>query len=308
MGGCKNKRLIGPYLDGQLGDCRWLDEHIGECSECLAEYELIQRLNHLAQKADFAPPESLYWRNFSTRAMARIVTRQTQTTSLKARLFFGGFRLSAKIVVISSIFVILSVVGLATFYLSGKYSDQNATVPAIQNNPVLRANLNTVESKPGEIAQTNQMAIESTSSGKPERMETAVMQAENLAKPNMLDSEINNVSAGLKGNFRFAGAGKANLIESDLPAGLGTNSGDLVNPSFDQVISYQINIGSRAGEIPLAIYRQAAAKFFGPEKSMPWRGIGQATTPTWGYASGDPKRNLQSDQHLNMELDLSKDK
>ena len=75
MGNCKNKRLIGPFLDGQLGECKWLGEHIAECSECLAEYELVQRLSYLADKADYPPPESSYWNKFSTRVIARIAAR-----------------------------------------------------------------------------------------------------------------------------------------------------------------------------------------------------------------------------------------
>ena len=118
MANCKNKKLIGPYLDGQLGESQWLDEHIAECPECLAEYEAIQRIAYIAAKADYAPPESSYWKNFPTRVNARIAARQRP--KLYARIAESVFGSKLFLRVAAPVLVIL--VGILIFKVNGYLS------------------------------------------------------------------------------------------------------------------------------------------------------------------------------------------
>jgi hypothetical protein len=309
MGGCKNRKLIGPYLDGQLGECHWLDEHISECSQCLAEYEAVQKINHYAGKVDLAPPESHYWKNFSARTMARIATRETQAVKSKGWLFFTGHNIPLK--VFSLVATVILVIGVSIIALN--YPRQTTISPVAStpaNNPAggeiltakpvdtpSQSNLaisKPVESKAGEIAVSNIPAI--VAIGKD------AIPLDNSALPTIAgDSK-------LSGQFRYASRGAVNLVEPELPLGIGTVQSDVFEPNSDMIIVYQINKGSRAGEIPLMVYRQANVKFFGPDKAIPWRDINRLSGPAWGYAAGDNQNSEQLNNRLNMELDLSQDK
>jgi hypothetical protein len=308
MGTCKNKKLIGPYLDGQLGDCRWLDEHISECSQCLMEYEAIQKLNHLAGKLDLAPPESHYWKNFSARTMARIATNEARTVKSRSWLFFTGYRTPLK--VFSLVASIIIIIGLS--FLIGE-NQKSQVVSTIQKpSGIESSNLIPGTSIGNATDNTQTTLIDNAISNK--------MLANNYA--DVLDSSsqvglsgfaptsLRDVEpdASLRGQFRYVARNRADLIEPDLPAGTGAIQSDVFEPNTDMVIVYQINQGSKAGEIPLMVYRQATVRFFGPDKAIPWRNINRLTTPNWGFAAGDRQVNEKANNRLNMELDLSQDK
>jgi hypothetical protein len=309
MGGCKNKRLIGPYLDGQLGDCRWLDEHIGECSQCLAEYGAIQKLNHLAGKVDLAPPESHYWKNFSARTMARIATREAQTVKSRGWLFFTGHKIPIKVFSLVAAMVLVIGASLTIYNYRERPDLSNGILTQSGNQAESEGNnpetVSLVEPSPTIV----QSAIEQIPDNSV-ALDIAAAPGNNItnriSEPPLLQAF--NSGSELRGQFRYASPAQANLVEPDLPIGIGTIQSDMSEPNSDIIIVYQINKGSRAGEIPLLVYRQATVKFFGPDKAMPWRNINRVTGPSWGYAAGDGQANAQLNERLNMELDLSQDK
>jgi hypothetical protein len=309
MGGCKNKRLIGPYLDGQLGDCRWLDEHIGECSQCLAEYEAIQKINHFAGKVDLAPPESHYWKNFSARTMARIATREAQTVKSHGWLFFTGHKIPIRAFSLVAALVLVIGASLTIFNyrerpnLSSEALTQSGNQTESKVNKPEAVSLITPGPAIAELAvkqiPDNAVALKITAT-------PGNNMANDIPEPPLLLAL--NSGSELRGQFRYSSQAQVNLVEPDLPIGIGTVQSDVSEPNSDMIIVYQINKGSRAGEIPLLVYRQAAVKFFGPDKAMPWRNINRVTGPSWGYAAGDGQANNQLNKRLNMELDLSQDK
>jgi hypothetical protein len=309
MGGCKNKKLIGPYLDGQLGECRWLDEHISECSQCLAEYEAIQKLNHLAGKVDFAPPESHYWKNFSARTMARIATREAQTVKSRGWLFFTGYKVPIR--VFSLVAALVLVVGASLTILNYRERPNLSGVSLTHSGNQTENKLNNSEIV--NLITPNPAIAEPAIKQIPDKSIALTNTA--IASNNVVNriseqplSQAFNSNSELRGQFRYTSRAQANLVEPDVPIGIGTIQSDLSEPNSDMIIVYQINKGSRAGEIPLLVYRQATVKFLGPDKAMPWRNINRVTGPSWGYAAGDGQANEQYNKRLNMELDLSQDK
>jgi hypothetical protein len=309
MGGCKNKRLIGPYLDGQLGNSQWLDEHIGECSECLAEYEAIQKLGHLAAKVDMAPPESHYWKNFSTRTMARIATRETQTVRSRNWLFFSGYKIPIRVFGLVAVFALVLAISVTVFN-NRKQPIVALTTPPIDKDANSAVGITPEPSAMIPIAQRPTANTDVQTKGITHSPQIAAVAFNNRDSSNLEQSAMMSINSGslLQGGFRSKPDKFAGLVEPDLPIGTGTIQSDVLDPNSDMIIVYQINRGSRAGEIPLMVYRQATVKFFGPEKAMPWRNIGKAAGPNWGYAAGDGKSNDELNKRLNMELDLSQDK
>lgn len=308
MGTCKNKKLIGPYLDGQLGDCRWLDEHISECSQCLMEYEAIQKLNHLAGKLDLAPPESHYWKNFSARTMARIATNEARTVKSRSWLFFTGYKTPLRVFSLVAAFIL--VVGLGLIITENRESRVASISHRQLGNDVasITSNIspgnaidNTPITKLGDDVSAKSLADNFTGAS------DAPIQT-NLSESELASSQDIETNSSLLGQFRYISRNRTDLIEPDLPAGTGAVQSDMFEPNTDMVIVYQINQGSKAGEIPLMVYRQASVRFFGPDKAIPWRNINRLTSPNWGFAVGDKQTIEKDSNRLNMELDLSQDK
>jgi len=303
MGACKNKKLIGPYLDGQLGECHWLDEHISECSQCLQEYEAIQKLNHLAGKVDMAPPESNYWKNFSARTMARIATREAQAVKSRSWLFISGYKQTIR--VFSLVATVVLIVGVSLI-INNRYTGSREMIANSNlTEPITTSNLPKTEIPEQPIAESPATAL--AISFKQENGARPDINI-NSAIPLALALQSTGQSQTLLGQFRSVSTKRTNLIEPDLPAGIGAIQDNPLEPNTDMVIVYQINQGSKAGEIPLMVYRQANVKFFGPDKAMPWRNINRLASPNWGFASGGKQTDVQVNTRLNMELDLSQDK
>lgn len=308
MGTCKNKKLIGPYLDGQLGDCRWLDEHISECSQCLMEYEAIQKLNHLAGKLDLAPPESHYWKNFSARTMARIATNEARTAKSRSWLFFARYRTPLR--VFSMAAAVILIVGLG--FLIGE-NQKSQVVPTIQVQSDIGIASVTPDTSSSNFTDPTQTTL--TGNANPSKIlthnSTDISDSPDqvsLSGNTPTSSQDVKPNSNLFGQFRYVARNRADLIEPDLPTGTGTIQSDMFEPNTDMVIVYQINQGSKAGEIPLMVYRQATVRFFGPDKAIPWRNINRLTSPNWGFAAGDRQANEKANNRLNMELDLSQGK
>jgi len=306
MGTCKNKKLIGPYLDGQLGECRWLDDHISECSQCLIEYETIQKLNHLAGKIDLAPPESHYWKNFSARTMARIATSEARTVKSRSWLFFTRYKVPLRVFSLAATVVL--VVGLGLIISNQNQKSPVASIIQQQSGEEIAiitpdTAISQTTYRPRTTDAGNEISVADNSVG---ISDSPIQINYSEIKPNgFQDIEPN---PGLLGQFRYVARNSSDLIEPDLPAGTGTIQSDMLEPNTDMVIVYQINQGSKAGEIPLMVYRQATVKFFGPDKAIPWRNINHLTSPNWGFAAGDRQTDEQVNNRLNMELDLSQDK
>lgn len=309
MGTCKNKKLIGPYLDGQLGECRWLDEHISECSQCLIEYETIQKMNHLAGKLDLAPPESHYWKNFSARTMARIATSEARTVKSRSWLFFTGYKMPIRIIGLAAAVVL--VVGISFMFGGNSQDSQVTQITQNKSNDLIAmssADTAAVSSPP----RTQTVEINDMKSG-PYLADNSLGVSDSPIDVNALEAistGFQNIdpNPSLQGQFRYIARNRVDLIEPDLPAGTGTIQSAMLEPNTDMVIVYQINQGSKAGEIPLMVYRQATVKYFGPDKAMPWRNIDRLTIPNWGFAAGNRQTDEQANKRLNMELDLSQDK
>jgi len=308
MGTCKNKKLIGPYLDGQLGDCRWLDEHISECSQCLMEYEAIQKLNHLAGKLDLAPPESHYWKNFSARTMARIATNDARAVKSRSWLFFTEYK--APLRVFGMVATVILIIGLGFLIGENQKSQVVSTIQEQSSGGIVSVTPDSSISSPVDRTQTTHIGNEISNKTLANNF-TGISDSSNrvnlsgYAPTSSQDIEPNS---SLFGQFRYVSRNRTDLIEPDIPVGTGTIQSDMFEPNTDMVIVYQINQGSKAGEIPLMVYRQATVRFFGPDKAIPWRNINRLTSPNWGFAGGDRQANEKANNRLNMELDLSQDK
>jgi hypothetical protein len=308
MGGCKNKKLIGPYLDGQLGDCRWLDEHISECSECLAEYEAVQRINHLAQKADCSLPESSYWRNFTGRVTNRVITRQAETPTHGLGQIFAGWKILMRPAAFSSV-MLLSIAAFLIFYQFGDNPQTtNLNINVAQN--AIDSNAITPEEKIKILSEPAQISIVHAAANPITPIDTILK--DNINKNDIAGFSENRdqvFNAQLPiGGLRSIIKPGANLVESDIKV---FGKPELVNLSSlnsDQVIKYQIFSGSNPSLIPLSFYYQAATRFFGPEKTTPWRMYELLPSSPWGYAAGGSPEDAKDIKRLNLEFDLIKDK
>ena len=325
MGNCKNKRLIGPFLDGQLGECKWLEEHIAECSECLAEYEMVQRLSYLAEKADYPPPESSYWKKFGTRVIARIAARPQPKRY--PRIFEAIFHNRMAVRLVTPLMAVLIAVLAISLYAPLKQLRENPTMqvqvadetqpkdeikfyigeiaslpepdkvgqPAVTPAPPVVEIAAVVKSKP--VEQTADDAI----AAMPEAdSDQTVAELPPVSGDDLVGDYLNNRQ--LKTSF----AGMSNL-SNGLWADLTQNVRFRVFDT-DQVMRFQILTGSNPSLAPLASYREAAERFFGPELSNSRNVFRQDLSDRWGYGSGDDSFNEERQRHLSLEFDLLKEK
>ncbi|NLI15377.1 MAG: hypothetical protein GX409_03725, partial [candidate division Zixibacteria bacterium] len=289
-------------------ECRWLDEHISECSQCLTEYEAIQKLNHLAGKIDLAPPESQYWKNFSARTMARIATSEARTFKSRGRLFFTGYR--TRIIIFGMAAMVVLAVGLSYYFGGGQNisivsavkNQSNSEIEAITPNVPANKAIDNSSITGSEITISKKTFADSSAGNSDTRIFSNLSEFETS---DLVSAESNQT---LRGRFRYNATIRTSLVEPDVPAGTGTMQSDWLEPHTDMVIVYQINQGSKAGERPLMLYHQANVRFFGPDKSMRWRDISRLKSPNWGFATGDKQADASIGNHFNLELDLSQDK
>jgi len=322
-------------LDGQLGDCKWLDEHIAECSECLAEYEAIQRINHLAQKTDFPPPESSYWRKFGTRVIARIAARPSSRPRRYSSILDVLFarRLAVRLVM-PLLVVLIAVLAIKTYTphekLKGLPPETQVSVPnqveneneaiainKITDNKVISDAVNNQEPEAATQSQDladNTEPIENyvDTGTEPKSVSNDMSLAENnlnqaeeeIIEPANTDELIASYLNRRPVKTSYTrDSGLSNGIWADLTANL-----KLTDFNTDQVIMFQILSGSNPSLAPISSYREAAGKFFAPEISTSRNLFELDITGRWGYASGDGDFDDERLHHLKLELDLIKEK
>ena len=322
MANCKNKKLIGPYLDGQLSESLWLDEHIGECPECLAEYENIQRINHLAHKNDFAPPESNYWNHFHTRVSARIAARQ------RPRLYTRILEsiLSAKLFVRISAVAVVIIIGVVIFKIDSfmgdiRYSREDkvvATSEITADNDIY--NISDRVELPIPISE-NEIIPVAQDDQKPDGLDLTVQDKKVQELKNEY-VEIDRVDNKLKvkeysvQNLRTSTLSLNKRADVTLSYSALTeaavmhsvNGLSVVGFDTDKVIQYQIFSGSNSSLVPLSSHREATGKYFAPERSLSRDIYNQSISSNWGYATRSGNFDQDRLRHLKLELKLSREK
>jgi len=330
MANCKNKKLIGPYLDGQLGECRWLDEHIAECPECLVEYEMIQRIAHIAEKVDFAPPESNYWKNFSTRVSARIAARQRPRFYTRVLENILGSKLLTRIA--APVAVVL--IGVLIFGIAN-YSDSFKTEPqvdvitstdAVVNNaenvnmPVLIDEVSELATQTVEPANIDADHINESVAVEPSKVlgpdfqqinsnSDKIEQAENkFDELAIRDFTADDIRLLMTHRSNKKKLGLSDLAWTELTSVRSINNFNLRSLNTDQVIRYQIIAGSNSSLVPLSSHCEAASRYFAPQWSLSRDANNRSVSSNWGYAGGDNSFDFKRFRHLNLELKLSTEK
>ncbi len=322
MANCKNKKLIGPYLDGQLSESLWLDEHIGECPECLAEYENIQRINHLAHKNDFAPPESNYWNHFHTRVSARIAARQ------RPRLYTRILEsiLSVKLFVRISAVAVVIIIGVVIFKIDSfmgdiLYSREDKVVTTSEitaDNDIY--NISDRVELPIPISE-NEIIPVTQDDQKPDGLNLTVQNKKVQELKNEY-VEIDRVDNELKvkeysvqdlrtSTSSLNKRGDVTLSYSALTEAAvmhSVNGLSVVGFDTDKVIRYQIFSGSNSSLVPLSSHREATGKYFAPERSLSRDIYNQSISSNWGYATRSGNFDQDRLRHLKLELKLSREK
>ena len=330
MGSCKNKRLIGPFLDGQLGECQWLEDHIAECSECLHEYESVQHLSYLAQKADFPPPESSYWKKFGTRVIARIAARPQPKKY--TRIFDTIFANRLAVRLVTPLMAVLIVV-LAIKLYSPLNTARVATTDPNPPIPADNISLNQVVQKPvfdiqsGDLADRPELApVSQADNSSPVKPVETMAPVSREASISQSDNGLTSANESVEKSEELAAANIDNLVKGFLSQnpiktnnrknyGLSRSSWremalDLKMKAFntDEIIKFQILSGSNPSLAPLSSYREATEKFFAPRISTSRPLFNQDTPNIWGYAVGDDNYNADRLRHLELELDLIREK
>lgn len=330
MARCKNKKLIGPYIDGQLGECQWLDEHIGECPECMAEYEAIQRIAHIAARADFAPPESNYWKNFPTRVTARIAARQRPKFYIRIVESVLGSKLLLRIAAP----VVILFIGVIIFKMNGNLGSFNSTpqneaniateVPndnVVDINSTLTLENDVPESTPSTVilpeADNSSVSYKEEIKIEPSKPVELVhqQQADNPDEINQTEAESSiielssdNVQLSVSSYPKQVGLGLSDLNWTELARIKNFDGINLNNLNTDQVIKYQILAGSNSSLVPLSSHREAAVKYFAPKRSLARYIVDKSKSSNWGYATGDNNYDSERLSHLILELKLSQEK
>jgi len=328
MANCKNKKLIGPYLDGQLGECRWLDEHIAECPECLAEYEMIQRIAHIAEKVDFAPQESNYWKNFPTRVSARIAARQRPRFYTRVLENIQGSKLLVRIVAPAAV-VLIGVLIFKTANNSGNINpeprvDGIASTEAVVNN-VEHANIPFTPID--EVAEPVSPIVKRAEVNVNHAAESADVESSKISGPGLeqinsgsneidqvkdelviRDFTMDDIHVSMTHRRSQTELGLSDLAWTELTR---VKNIDILNPGSldtDQVIRYQIIAGSNSSLAPLSSHREAAGKYFAPQWSLSRDAYSRSVASNWGYAGGDNNFDSERFRHLKLELKLSTEK
>ncbi len=313
MGNCKNKRLIGPYLDGHLGECKWLEEHIVECSECLAEYEAVQRLAHLADKADYPPPEGNYWQKFGTRVIARIAARPQPKRY--PRFIESLFANKMAFRLVTPLMAVLIAVLALRIYIPLSNTPSIEPVAAIETTETSRINTVMGEMADMPILAKNQ-AVKQDNDTQPVVVELSEQARE--IEPEQIqpaiyavEQSLNDIESLMQDYLRNREVKVSPTRLAALDNGFWAEiSQDYSFRIFDtdNVLKFQIISGSNPSLAPLSSYREAAGKFFAPEISNSRNSFEENIPNRWGYARGDDKYNKERQQHLELEFDLSREK
>jgi anti-sigma factor RsiW len=328
MGSCKNKRLIGPFLDGQLGECKWLEDHIAECSECLAEYEMVQRISYLAGKSDFPPPESSYWKKFGTRVIARIAARPQ--TKRYPRLLESIFANKLALRLVTPLLVVLiAVVAVRLYNPIGQPVEDGANMQAVTDAPqavsAIPGVISEFASMPALLKPQSDVYVGNRKTGRAQA--NAIDPSESIEKPAWVGTDYDENQAAadqepialtvtrddqmlddyLKNYQLNTSFGKLTGISSGLKADLAQNIRFRVFDT-DQVLKFQILTGSNPSLAPLSSYREAAGKFFAPEISNSRNLFEQSVSSGWGYSEGEDNYNEERQRHLSLEFNLIKEK
>jgi hypothetical protein len=314
MGSCKNKRLIGPFIDGQLGECKWLEEHIAECSECLGEYETVQRLSYLARKADYSPPESSYWKKFGTRVIARIAARPQPRRY--PRILESIFANKLALRLVTPLIVILIAVLAVRIYLPTDRMSPSQQMAAGDESDIIKSRFVVAEivdlPQPMVVAD---VADQSEDTEYLNEVDLVAVTAADELEPNVVVEETDPNADAIEGIIR-AYVSRSQLETSltrltNLDNGLRAD----ISQEFkfrvfdtDNVLRFQIITGSNPSLAPLSSYREATGRFFAPEISNSRDLFKQELPNRWGYASGDDNYNAERQRHLELEFDLSREK
>lgn len=318
MANCKNKRLIAPYLDGQLGECRWLSEHISECSECMAEYEAIQRMKHLAKQLDFSPPESFYWKSFPSRVLARIATRQSQGFLARSRVWMSKKKFVVRILTPLMV-VVVAVFILRMVYHGGWHTEESLSIH-IGGRVVAPSDYMDVSVSPADTpvsvgGVTGEILRQSETSPVVDILQIkpayessrAVVIADEVSVDfeHDLNSDVLKI---LDADYRQVGFKRDDLVGVDLNVVGGYGLSRLTNFSSDRIIRYQILAGFNSNMVPISSYREAAGRFFAPKTSVFSNIYSHKVSSSWGFASGDDKYDSEKLHRLMLELALSREK
>lgn len=328
MANCKNKKLIGPYLDGQLGECQWLDEHIVECPECMAEFEMVQRINHVARQADFSPPESNYWKNLPKRVSARIAARQRPRFHIRilenvlSNKFFTRLAAPAAVVFVGLfIFAINGYLGNITPEATNTTNapsftviDKSSSVPSVAKekaDELLVRDFKTperIETASNEENISNRLMPVSYADNQPpidNSGEIDVIETEYAIKE-FSSYDINTSVSSIRNQLDF---GLSDLAWTELTRIKNFCNINLNNFNTDQVIKYQILAGSNSSLVPLASHREAIGRYFAPRVSTSRDLNNHSISSSWGYAGGDNNNfTAERQHHLILELELSREK
>jgi hypothetical protein len=319
MANCKNKRLIAPYLDGQLGECSWLSEHISGCSECMAEYEAIQRMKHLAKQLDFSPPESFYWKSFPSRVLARIATRQSQGFLARSRVWMSKKKFVIRILTPLMVAVV-AVFIFRMVYHGGWHTEESLSIHVggrvVAPSDYLGFSVSPADTPvsvggvTGEILQQSETSpvvdilhIEPTYESS-----RAVVIADEVSIIDVehdLDSDVLKI---LGDDYRQIDFERDGLVGVDLNVVGGYGLSRLTNFSSERMIRYQILAGFNSNMVPISSYREAAGKFFAPKTSVYSNIYSHKVSSFWGFASGDDKYDSEKLHRLMLELALSREK
>ena len=321
MGSCRNKKLIGPLLDGQLGECRWLEEHINGCPECLAEYEAIQKIFHMTTRSDFAPPEGTYWKGFVTRVSARIATCRVP----RRRIGLLGTRLAAGFIFRVGAPLAIAAILIAVWFLVK--SPHEAALTASHISAGTDKEVST-EKMATRAAATDRKAITSSREMRPPLASSAGGRADGAEKAgapaeaasDKQDAGIVQVSLHspdalasavfqrLDSLNRRSDYQPGELPISDLARGMQLIDSRLLSFDTKQILKFQMFAGSNSSLAPISMYHEAARRFFAPVQSNSRVTFSSNTQGNWGYGLGDDIIDRDRLYHLKMELYLLHDK
>lgn len=311
MGGCKNKKLIGPYLDGALKNGSWLESHIDECAECLAEYEMIQRLYYLARKADLAPPESAYWRSFSNRTLARVMGRIPQQNQI--RIGQSMVPLLSRWLWAGALIALILTLILIPLRLSDKPPaitaiDDSADEMAITTDDSQSiSGQNDAPIKPIAI-RPFENELPSVVSNPPLAPSSNIRAGDIPAKNDQPAGQLSWQTPELRGGWRQGETKTISMLEHDLK--MVDVSDRLGGQPLDATLVLRLQIAGNpdANMVPLQRYRERETYYLNPNRP-PKSGVGPELKPTkFGYAAGNNFADKESRSRYEFELRLIENK
>ena len=317
--------MVGPWLDGQLGECHWLEEHISGCPECLAEYEAIQRIGHLTSKSDFAPPEGIYWRGFVTRVSARIAACQVP----RKRNGLFGSRIAAGFIFRIGAPLALAAIGLVVWQFQREKQLREMPQSAMQVPVNLAVGMpaNEVEirnSLPEEVKVSEPAKVLPEPSNRPLN-ESLLTNLESEREPSggaPVESNEGEIQAPFNASDALGSAAFRRLqvlsrqpdyqpgrfFISEMAGGMRLIDPRLLSFDTKQILKFQMFAGSNSSLAPISMYNEAAQRFFAPIRSNSRVTFRSDTSGRWGYGFGDDALDQERLLHLKLELELLQEK